>query len=83
MIFELLTNIKIHVLTMDTFYPCYAELRLKIILLINTVKILYSDHLWDFPKVVFKTTFGKSQRWSLIRDTLGEENEETNDLMGE
>ena len=27
-----------------------------------------------------KTTFGQSQRWSLIRDTLGEENEETNIL---
>ena len=30
--------------------------------------------------MVFKTTFGQSQRWSLIRDTLGVENEETNNL---
>ena len=22
------------------------------------------DHLWDCPKVVSKTTFGQSQRWS-------------------
>ena len=25
---------------------------------------LIGDHLWDCPKVVFKTTFGQSQRWS-------------------
>ena len=25
---------------------------------------LISDHLWVCPKVVFKTTFGQSQRWS-------------------
>ena len=25
---------------------------------------LIRDHLWDCPKVVFKTTFGQSQRWS-------------------
>ena len=25
---------------------------------------LIRDHLWDCPKVVFKTTFGRSQRWS-------------------
>ena len=30
--------------------------------------------------MVLKTTFGQSQRWSLIRDTLGVENEETNNL---
>ena len=46
----------------------------------NTVKSLYQDHLWDSPKVVLKTTFGQSQRWSLIRGTLGVENEEKNDL---
>ena len=44
----------------------------------NTVKFLYYDHLWDCPKVVFKTTFGQSQGWSLIRGTLGVENEENN-----
>ena len=42
---------------------------------LETVKSLYNDHLWDCPKVVLKTTFGQSQRWSLIRDTLGVENE--------
>ena len=46
----------------------------------NTVKFLYQDHLWDCPKVVLKTTFGQSQRWSLIRCTLGVENEEKNSL---
>ena len=30
--------------------------------------------------MVFKTTFGQTQRWSLIRDTLGVENEEKNNL---
>ena len=30
--------------------------------------------------MVLKTTFGQSQTWSLIRDTLGEENEERNNL---
>ena len=30
--------------------------------------------------MVLKTTFGQSQRWSLIRDTLGVENEEKNNL---
>ena len=25
---------------------------------------LIRDHIWDCPKVVFKTTFGQSQRWS-------------------
>ena len=46
----------------------------------STVKSLYEDHLWDCPKVVLKTTFGQSQKWSLIRDTLGVENEEKNYL---
>ena len=26
--------------------------------------LLTRDHIWDCPKVVFKTTFGQSQRWS-------------------
>ena len=30
--------------------------------------------------MVLKTTFGQSQRWSLIRGTLGVENEENNNL---
>ena len=45
-----------------------------------TVKFLYYDHLWDCPKVVFKTTFGQSQGWSLIRGALGVEYEENNNL---
>ena len=45
-----------------------------------TEKFLSLDHLWDCPKVVLKTTFGQSQKWSLIRDTLGVENEEKNYL---
>ena len=46
----------------------------------TTVKFLHEDHLWDCPKVVLKNTFGQSQRWSLIRCTLGVENEEKNSL---
>ena len=30
--------------------------------------------------MVFKTTFGQSQRWSLIRSTLGVENDGKNNL---
>ena len=30
--------------------------------------------------MVLKTTFGQSQRWSLIRGALGVENEEKNNL---
>ena len=44
------------------------------------VKFLYWDHLWDCPEVVLKTTFGQSQRWSLIRGTMGVDNEEKNNL---
>ena len=29
---------------------------------------LIRDHLWDCPKVVFKTTFGQFQRWSKYRN---------------
>ena len=29
---------------------------------------LIRDHLWDCPKVVLKTTFGQSQRWSWYRN---------------
>ena len=46
----------------------------------TTVKFLYKDHLWDCPKVVLKTTFGQSQRWSQIRGTLCVENEEKNNF---
>ena len=54
--------------------------KLYFICITNTVKSLYYDHLWDYPKVVLKTTFRQSQRGSLIRATLGVENEETNNL---
>ena len=47
---------------------------------VYTVKFLYKDHLWDRPKVVFKTTFGQSLRWSLIRGRLGVKNKEKNNL---
>ena len=31
----------------------------------STISVhLIRDHLWDCPKVVFKITFGQSQRWS-------------------
>ena len=38
------------------------------------------DHFWTVPKVVLKTTFGQSQRWSLSRCTLGVEDEGKNNL---
>ena len=46
----------------------------------NTVQFLYQDHLWGCPKVVFKTTFGKSQRRYLIRGTLRVEIDGKNNL---
>ena len=46
----------------------------------DTVEFLYKDHLWDCPKVVLKTTFGQSQRLSVIRSTLSVENKEKNSL---
>ena len=36
------------------FFPSFSTLRVHLI----------RDHLWDCPKVVFKTTFGQTQRWS-------------------
>ena len=36
------------------FFPSFSTPRVH----------LLRDHLWDCPKVVFKTTFGQSQRWS-------------------
>ena len=32
--------------------------------LFSTPSVPLRDHLWDCPKMVFKTTFGQSQRWS-------------------
>ena len=35
----------------------------------STISVhLIRDHLWDCPKVVFKTTFGQSQWWSYYRN---------------
>ena len=38
------------------------------------------DHFWTVPKVVLKTTFGQSQRWSLIKFKLCVEYEEKNNF---
>ena len=50
-----------------TFYPL-KTLFVKLKLFFSSFSIpsvpLIRDHLWDCPKVVFKTTFGQSQRWS-------------------
>ena len=48
------------------------------LLLYSKIPIL-RPHL-GLPKVVLKTTFGQSQRWSLVRGTLGVESEEKNNL---
>ena len=42
----------------------FAKLRLFFSSFSTPSVPLIRDHLWDCPKVVFKTTFGKSQRWS-------------------
>ena len=71
-------------MTVETFsYKSSSHLRMDTCFenwILNTVKSLYKDHLWYCPKVVLKTTLGQSQRWSLIRGTLGVENEEKNNL---
>ena len=38
------------------------------------------DHFWTVPKVVLKTTFGQSQRWSLIKGKLCIEYERKNNF---
>ena len=55
------------------------------IVILNTHIYIYSKIPISKPplgrsKVVLKTTFGESQRWSIIRGTLGVENEEKNNL---
>ena len=42
----------------------FAEFKLLFSLFSTPSVPLIRDHLWDCPKVVFKTTFGQSQRWS-------------------
>ena len=42
----------------------YAKFRLFFSSFSTPSVHLVRDHLWDCPKVVFKTTFGQSQRWS-------------------
>ena len=49
------------------FYPLktfFAKLKLFFSSFSTPSVPLIRDHLWDCPKVVFKTTFGQSQRWS-------------------
>ena len=50
-----------------TFYPLktlFAKFKLFFSSFSTPSVSLIKDHLWDCPKVVFKTTFGQSQRWS-------------------
>ena len=54
-------------LKIKTFYPLktlFAKLREFFSSFSAPSVSLIIDHLWDCPKVVFKTTFGQSQRWS-------------------
>ena len=57
-------------LKIKTFYPL-KTLSAKFKLFFSSFSTLsvplIRDHLWDCPKVVFKTTFGQSQRWSYHR----------------
>ena len=50
-----------------TFYPLktlFANFKLFFSSFSKASVSLIRDHLWDCPKVVLKTTFGQSQRWS-------------------
>ena len=54
-----------------TFYPLktlFAKFQLFFSSFSTPSVHLIRDHLWDCPKVVFKTTFGQSQRWSYYRN---------------
>ena len=54
-----------------TFYPLKTlvwQFKLFFSSFSTTGVHLIRDHLWDCPKVVFKTTFGQSQRWSYYRN---------------
>ena len=54
-----------------TFYPLktlFWNFKLFFSSFSTTSIHLIRDHLWDCPKVVFKTTFGQSQRWSYYRN---------------
>ena len=51
----------------------------KVVRKYNKIPILRTT-FEDCPKVALKTTFGQSQRWSLIRGTLCVENEEKNNF---
>ena len=46
----------------------FAKFRLFVSSFSSPSVSLIRDHLWDCPKVVFKTTFGQSQRWSWYRN---------------
>ena len=55
----------------QTFYPLktlFAKFKLFFSSFSMPTVSLIRDHLWDSPKVVFKTTFGQSQRWSSYRN---------------
>ena len=50
-----------------TFYPLktlFAKFKLFFSSFSTPSVSLIRDHLWDCSKVVFKTTFGQSQKWS-------------------
>ena len=54
-----------------TFYPLktlFAKFKLFSYSFSTPSVSLNRDHRWDRPKVVLKTTFGQSQRWSYYRD---------------
>ena len=58
-------------LKIKTFYPLktlFWNFKLFFSSFSTTSVHLIGDHLWDCPKVVFKTTFGQSQRWSYYRN---------------
>ena len=46
----------------------FAKFKLSVSSFFTPSVHLIRDHLWDCPKVVFKTTFEQSQRWSLNRN---------------
>ena len=50
------------------FKTLFAKLKLVFSSFSTPSLHLIRDHLWDCPKVVFKTTFGQSQRWSYYRN---------------
>ena len=77
--FYTITIIIIDIITRYSEIPLLRSPKMKASYLLKTIiakfKLFFSsfstlsvplirDHLWDCPKVVFKTTFGQPQRWS-------------------